>query len=170
VVEHGRARGARIVDEEQVAGQRGVLIGDAQGADRSVEQGGRVGERLLGGPGEPCRLGVGGGILAAVEVGGPVVVGRAQQRLPGADPVTGGQRVPPDALDARRRRGPLGRPGLLVALRYLAAGNQDLAESGAAVVGVARSAQRLEGEGLVVVEEFYLWLPSSWNGTVTFHL
>ncbi|MEV6159742.1 TetR/AcrR family transcriptional regulator C-terminal ligand-binding domain-containing protein [Nonomuraea sp. NPDC052129] len=74
-------------------------------------------------------LEVGGGILAAVEVGGPVVVGRAQQRLPGADSVTGGQRVPTDALDARRHRGPLGRPGLLVTLRDLPAGDQDLAEA-----------------------------------------
>jgi hypothetical protein len=155
VEEHGGPRHARVVDEEQVTGQRGALVGDAHGAGRGVEQRNGVGEGLPGGLGQPRGLLVVGGVVAAVEVGDPVVVRGAQQRFASADPVPGRQGVAPDALDACGGRGPLGRPGRFVTLGDPSAGDQDFAQVGAGVGDVPRGAQRLERERLVVEEELH---------------
>jgi hypothetical protein len=78
-----------------------------------------------------------GGILAEEDVGRAVVVGGAQECLPGADPVSGAERLLARGVEALRYLLPVVVPRGLVPIGNLSCGDDHLTEVGAAVAGVA---------------------------------
>ena len=119
--------------------------------DRGVDQGGGVGEAGLA----PCTGGVGpAGGPAGVVLGGPVVGGGPQQVVPAADPVAGGEAVPPLGLHPLGQPFERPRPAGGAAVGDLGHHGEALPHGGAPVVGDPHGPDQLVVE-LVVVEALH---------------
>ncbi|MFF4104002.1 hypothetical protein [Streptomyces sp. NPDC001903] len=146
VHDQGRSGGAGVVGPVEVAGEGGVLVGDA---DRFDARGGV--ERARGPEaGDAAVVGV---VVAGVarvavleELRRAVVVGGAQESVPGADGVARVQGLPGFGGHPVGGRHPLLVPAVVVALLDALGGGDDLAEVGAAVGDVAHRAQGLVPE------------------------
>ncbi|ANP51777.1 hypothetical protein AVL59_21250 [Streptomyces griseochromogenes] len=117
---------------DEVAGQRGPLIGDGHRFGRVVQRSGGRREGLADPPARERHLRVVGGVLAQVAVCSAEVVARPQQSVPGADLVAGLQRGQADPAEPLGECLPLLVPCRLVAFGYRACRDQHLAEVGAA--------------------------------------
>ena len=155
VVDDGGARGAGVVDEEEVGRQGGVFIGDGHGLDRGVEKSGRSGEGVMLARGQQCHLRVGGRLLEQEVRGGAVVVRCPQQRFSGADAVSGSERLLADSRHPLRGGLPRLVPARLVTFPDVASCGENLAEIRPAVCSEPGGAQRLEGERLVLEQELH---------------
>src|SRR5882672_5518315 len=88
VVDNRRARGAGVVDEEQVGRQGGLLIRDGHGLDRSIEQSGRSGEGVVLAGGQQRHFRIGSWVLKQEVPCSAVIVRCPQQGFSGADAVS----------------------------------------------------------------------------------
>lgn len=152
VHDQGRSGRAGVVGPVEVAGQGGVLVGDA---DRFDAGGVERGRGLEAGHAAAVGVVVAGVARVAVleELRRPVVVRGAQESIPGADGVArvqGPLGLGGHPVGGRR---PLLVPAVIVAFLDTRAGGDDLAEVGAPVGDVAYRAQGLVPELGVVGEQ-----------------
>lgn len=155
VVDEGGSRPGGVVRAVEVARKGAVLVRDPDGLRRAFHQFGGLPEGVLGEPYQSAGLGVVCRVVAQEELGGPVVVVRAQQRGTGVDGSLLAECHRAHPVYALGQGGPLAPPGIGVAVRDARGDGDDLAELCAAEVGVSGGAQRLVVEGWIVEEEFH---------------
>ena len=131
----GVPRRAGVIQQEQIARQRGVLIRNRHSLGRVIQhcRGRREGVDLAGI--QRCDFGVRGGIVEQKSRGVAVVVRRPQQVFPGGDPVPGGKGPLTQFGDSWGGGRPFPWPAGLVSIVDPGSGGQHLAEVGPEIVG-----------------------------------
>ena len=138
MVDERGTRSDRSRGPEQVAGQRGPLERDGQRLGGRVKEAGRVREGVADAPAQQGNLGIIHGMILRVELGGPGVVGGAQQRVLRADAMAGAQRVGGGGVQPFREVLPALVPCRLVPVGDLPCGDEHFPEIRATRTGTSR--------------------------------